>query len=270
MISVGIDIGSQFAKVVVLKDEAISGEHMADMGTDAIEQVAYGSFMAALEKASVLEACVDRVTATGVGGEYVAFASHHASETICNARGVGWLNLPSNVVLDMGADKTMVVKFDNGKPLHVFRNDRCASGTGRFLDIAAKPLAVTPQELGQLSLRSSKRLVMNSNCAVFAESEIISLIHQKELPEDIARAVFASMAVKVQTLLLKIDAPSRIIMIGGLAKNVGVVEAIKATGFEAMIPQTIDSQIVTAVGAALVGREECHVLSRWERKRTND
>ena len=148
MISVGIDIGSQFVKVVVLRDESIEAVHLANIGTDAIEQVGYNSFMAAIESADIPKDDVDCITATGVGREYIAFADYHVSETLCNARGVDYLNLPTDVLLDMGADKIMVVKFHDGKPIQVFRNDRCASGTGRFLDIVAKPLGLTTEELG--------------------------------------------------------------------------------------------------------------------------
>jgi len=254
MISIGIDIGSQFVKVVVLRDESIAAVHPAYIGTDAIEHVGYSSFMAAIEKADIPKDYVDCVTATGVGREYVAFADYHVSETLCNARGVDWLNLPTDVLLDMGADKIMVVKCHDGKPIHVFRNDRCASGTGRFLDIVTKPLGLTTEELGSLSLKSTKHLVMNSNCTVFAESEIISLIHQKERPEDIARAIFESMAEKVHSLLLKIGDVESIAIIGGLSKNTGLVEAIKVvTGFDVLISQTPDPQMVTALGAALIG-----------------
>jgi benzoyl-CoA reductase subunit D len=264
MVSVGIDIGSQYAKVVVLRDGDIVAVHLVDLGTDAIESVGYNSFMAAIEKANIPKDDVDCITATGVGGEFITFADNHVSETLCNARGVGWLNLPADVLLDMGAEKTMVVKYHNGKPIQVFRNDRCASGTGRFLDIAAKPLALTTEEIGSLSLKSTKHLVMNSNCTVFAESEIISLIHQKERPEDIARAIFESMAAKVHSLLLKIGAAERIVMIGGLAKNTGVVEAIKvATGFDVLIPQKPDPQMVTALGASLIGCDIHEKLARW-------
>jgi (R)-2-hydroxyacyl-CoA dehydratese activating ATPase len=254
MISVGIDIGSQFAKVVVLRDENIAATHLAYLGTDIIERIGFSSFMAAIEKADIPKGDVDCVTATGVGREYIAFADKKVSETLCNVRGVDSLNLGTDVLLDMGADKSMAVKYHNGNLIQVFRNDRCASGTGRFLDIVVKPLGIATEELGVLSLTSTKHLVMNSNCTVFAESEIISLIHQKERPEDIARAIFESMAEKVHSLLLKVGEVESLVIIGGLAKNTGLAEAIRVvTGFDLLIPQTPDPQMITALGAALIG-----------------
>ncbi len=256
MISVGLDIGSQFAKVVVLRDESMAAVHVTHMGTDAIEEVGYGSVMAAIEKADISKNDVDCITATGVGREYISFADHQISETLCSVCGVDWLNLPTDVLLDMGSEKTMVIKSHDGKPIQVFRNDRCASGTGRFLDIAAKPLGLAAEELGLLSIKSTKRLVMNSNCTVFAESEVISLIHQKERPEDIARAIFQSMAVRVHSLLLKIGAVKNIIFIGGLAKNAGMAAAVKeVTGLNVIIPRTADPQVITALGASLISRD---------------
>ena len=256
-VSVGIDAGSQCLKAVVLYGGVIIGEHMLPIGTNAIEQMGFVCVTNAIEKAGISKDAIECVTATGVGREFIGFANKTVSEVLCTVSGVDWMSLPTDIVLDMGADKTTVIKYSQGKPTKVLRNDRCASGTGRFLDIAAKPLALTADELGELSLKSTKQLIMNSTCAVFAESEVISLIHKKERPEDIARSIFDSMASRVHALLLKIGAEGNIAMIGGLAKNRGMVKAIEdVTGLHVLITQAADPQMVTALGASLIGREQ--------------
>lgn len=257
MISVGIDSGTQFIKIVVFSDQVVTATHISNLGSEAIEDVAYSNYKAALTKANIEVANVDCVTVTGINREYVDFAGYPASEISCSARGVDWLRPGTDVLLDMGTEKTMVVKIQDGKPIQVIRNDRCASGTGRFLTIAAKPIGVSAEELGALSAKSTKEILISSNCAIFAESEIISLIHNKEKPEDIAWAIFKSMAVKVHSLLLKIEPVESLMMIGWLARNSGMVEAIKTvTGHNVLIPKSFDPQLVTALGAALIGCDE--------------
>jgi predicted CoA-substrate-specific enzyme activase len=163
--------------------------------------------------------------------------------------------LPSaDTVIDMGADKCLVVKCRDGKPLNTVRNDRCASGTGRFLKVAAKPLGVDVEEMGRLSLDSHKDVEINNTCAVFAESEIISLIHLKQHPEDIARAVFRGLARRVYTMIIKVDFKKDLVMVGGIAKNVGMVKAMEEqAGCHILIPE--DPIIVGALGAALIASE---------------
>jgi (R)-2-hydroxyacyl-CoA dehydratese activating ATPase len=254
MVSVGIDIGAQFLKILVLRDEVIVATSIAALGTEAIENAGYASYKNIMEKANIATAGVECVTVTGIGREYIDFADYQVSEALCSARGVDWLSPGTDVLLDMGTEKTMVVKIQNGKPIQIQRNDRCASGTGRFLTITAKPLGVSAEELGELAARSTKDIHINSNCTVFAESEIISLIHHKEQPEDIAWAIFKSMAAKAYPLLIKVEPIESLMMIGWLAKNNGMVEAMKAvTGYDVLIPQSLDPQLVTTLGAALIG-----------------
>ena len=131
------------------------------------------------------------------------------------------------------------------------RNDRCASGTGRFLRIAAEPLGVDPQEMGNLSLKSQKTVEINNTCAVFAESEIISLIHLKHRPEDIAKAVFRGLARRIFTLIMKVDFKPDLVMVGGVAKNAGMVKAMEEqAGCPVVVPE--EPMIVGALGGALL------------------
>lgn len=257
MVSVGIDIGTQFARIVILRDQAIITAHISTLGSEAIENVVHINYKTIVAQENIALSDVGCVTVTGISREYVDFADYQMSEAVCSARGVSWLSPDTDVLLDMGTDKTMVVKIQDGKPIQIFRNDRCASGTGRFLEISAKPLGISPEELGELAASSTKDISINNNCAVFAESEIISLIHRNEQTEDIAMAIFKSMAAKAYSLLIKVEPIDSLMIIGWLAKNKGMVEAIKAvTGYSVLIPKSLDPQLVTALGAAVAGCEE--------------
>lgn len=257
MISVGLDIGTQFVKIIVLNNHNIVATHINTMGTNAIEDVAYANYKTVMEKGNIAISSVDCVAVTGIGQENVNFANYQIPEVLCSARGVDWLRPGTDALLDLGTEKTMVVKIQEGRPIQIQRNDRCASGTGLFLTIAAKPLGKTPEELCDLAAKSTKNINISSNCTVFAESEIISLIHHKEKTEDIAWAIFKSMASKVFSLLIKAEPIGSLMIIGWLAKNNAMVKAIKLmTGYNIIIPSSLDPHLVTALGAALIGCEE--------------
>ncbi|MDD5312682.1 MAG: acyl-CoA dehydratase activase, partial [Dehalococcoidia bacterium] len=161
----------------------------------------------------------------------------------------------TDTVVDIGADKCLVVKCQHGRPFKTARNDRCAAGTSRFLRIAAKPLGVDVREMGRLALRSQMEIEIDSVCAVFAESEIISLIHQKKHPEDIARAVFKGLASRIYTLLVKVGFEKSLVMVGGVARNEGLVRALEEkAGCSIMIPE--EPMIAGALGAALIACEK--------------
>jgi predicted CoA-substrate-specific enzyme activase len=165
----------------------------------------------------------------------------------------------ADTVVDIGADKCLVVKCREGRLLNIARNDRCASGTGRFLKVAAAPLGLDPQEMGNLSLISQRTVEITNTCAVFAESEIISLIHQKHRPEDIAKAVFRGLAGRISTLLMKVDFKPDLVIVGGVAKNPGMVNAMEEqAGFPVVVPP--EPMITGALGAALLAVQKKMVV----------
>ena len=257
MISLGIDIGSQFLRIVILRDQEIIAKHLSRFGNEAFENSISANFSETLKRANLIRADIECIAATGIGREYVTFADYQLTESHCSARGVHWLSPETDVLIDMGTEKIMVVRIDHGKPVQIVMNERCASGTGRFLAIAAKPLNLSPEELGELAKNSRQDIAISSNCAVFAESEIISLIHRNIAAEDIAKAIFISMAEKTHSLLIKIEPIKNLMMIGWLANNKELVTAVtKVTGFNISTPQSLDAQFVTALGAALAGYDE--------------
>ena len=261
MITVGIDAGAENMKAVILGDHGIISYSVIPQGKDAVPSVAEGALKEAAEKAGVALSDIDYMVATGIGSEYISFVQEKATESSCCARGASWLLPSTDTIIDMGADHCLVVRCRDGKLLNTARNDRCASGTGRFLKVAAKPLGIDAEEMGKLSLKSQKNVEINNTCAVFAESEIISLIHLKHHPEDIAKAVFRGLARRVYTLIIKVDFKQDLVMVGGVAKNVGMVKAMEEqAGCPILIPE--EPIITGALGGALIGAESRGGLSK--------
>ncbi len=250
MITAGIDAGAENMKAVIMGDQGILAYSVIPQGRGAVLAVAQEALNEAAAKAGVIVSDIDSTVATGIGSEYISFAPK-ASEASCCARGAGWLLPSAATVVDLGADKCLVVRCREGKLLNVARNDRCASGTGRFLNVAAKPLGIDAAEMGRLSLQSTKSVEINNTCAVFAESEIISLIHLKNNPEDIAKAVFRGLSRRVYTLLIKVSLERDLVMVGGVARNPGMVKAMEEeVGFPIWIPE--EPILTGALGGALI------------------
>ena len=255
MITAGIDVGAEDIKSIILSDGRILSYSVVSQGTEPTPSAALRGLSEAAEKAGITRTEIECSVGTGVGRKYVSFADKQATESSCCARGITWLLPSTDTVIDMGADKCLVVKCKHGRPLNTVRNDRCAAGTGRFLEIAAKPLGLGVEGMGQLALKSGKDVDIESTCAVFAESEIISMIHSKHRPEDISWAVFKGLARRVYTMLLKVGFERDLAMVGGLTKNVGMVKAIEEqAGCHILIPE--EPIAVGALGAALIAAEK--------------
>jgi predicted CoA-substrate-specific enzyme activase len=255
VITAGIDVGAENVKTIILDDGRILSHSVASQGTEATLSVALRGLNESIEKAGITRSAIEYVVATGIGSKYISFADRQATESSCCARGVTWLLPSTGTVIDMGADKCLVVRCKHGRPSNTVRNDRCAAGTGRFLEIAAKPLGLDVGEMGQLALKSRKDVDIESTCAVFAESEIISLIHSKHHPEDIAWAVFNGLASRIYTMILKVGFERDLAMVGGLTKNVGMVKAVEEqAGCHILIPE--EPIVVGALGAALIAADK--------------
>lgn len=254
MLTAGIDAGADVLKVVLLGDEGILSHVIVPLETKSVDSVAQNALKEAAEKASVSLHEIERILVTGNSNEYITFLENRASEAVCCSRGANYLIPNAATIIDLGANSCLVVRTDNGALLKSVRNDRCASGTGRFVQIAAEPLGMTTQEMGEISLMSEKVIEINSTCAVFAESEIISLIHSRENLQDIAKAVFRGLARRIYTLLIKVEYKPDLVMVGGGAKNVGMIKAIEEqTDCPVIVPQ--EPMIVGALGAALVAMQ---------------
>lgn len=252
MYTLGIDIGSTASKCLILKDgEEIIATSTVSVGTGttgpqrALEEV--------LKNANMTIEKMDFIMATGYGRNSIDIADDRMSELSCHARGAVFLFPNVKTVVDIGGQDIKVLKINSQGMLENFvMNDKCAAGTGRFLEVMARVLEVKVEELGALSKKSTKEVNISSTCTVFAESEVISQLAKKTEIVDIIKGIHRAVASKVAGLAKRLGVEEDVIMTGGVAKNDGIVEALK-TEIGKDIKVSEYTQHVGALGAALFG-----------------
>lgn len=253
IISIGIDIGSAFSKGVALRE----GEVLA-----SIEIPSGGDFKHTAEiikerlifqiDQNLKEKYKLRTVATGFGAKMVKFADETKTEIICIAKGVSKL-LPSvRTVVDVGDLYTKVIRMDGiGNVNNFILSGKCAGGSGRILQIIAKVLQVKLEEIGELSLRSKKRVDFSTTCAVFSESEAISRIAEGVSKEDLLAGLHHSLASQINSLIERVGPEMDMAMVGGGAKDIGLLDALKKIrGHDIFIPPS--PNMVGALGAAFI------------------
>lgn len=253
MITAGLDIGHQSVKGVLLDDGKII-THLTLKLSGEVDGSAKLAFETLLAQAQLQPSQVDHVFATGVEREKVSIANGHRTEMLCHLKGAHWLYPGTRTVIDMGAEGIRVLRGDSEGNLNNFMlNDKCAAGTGIFLETVAMMMRIPLPEIGPLSRSGSGKLALTSTCAVFAESEIVGEIHRGTPMEDILQAVHESVASKVEQLSRRIGIEPQLILTGGVARNSGIVEALKKNlGLDIQTPE--DPEIVGALGAAILAR----------------
>jgi len=246
----GIDIGAKATKVVILKDGQVLARHIVLAGFDTGKS-ADQALGEALQEASLSRDTLEHITATGTGRKQASFAHHRLTEVAAAARGTHFL-LPSvRTIIDVGAEEGRAIKCDaEGRVIDFVINDKCAAGSGAFMESMARALEVGLEEFSNLSLRSQNTIPMNAQCVIFAESEVVSLIHAKAPKEDIARAVTDAIARRVVSIVRRVGVEQDIAVVGGLARNVGFVKCLKESlEVEVLVPD--EPEFVCALGAAL-------------------
>lgn len=251
MVTTGVDVGAQTIKAVVVSDGRVAGSSVVMAGWEP-QEAAEDALEQALAKASMTRQDVKRIIATGVGRKGIPFADDYMTEVTCNARGAAWLIPTARTVIDIGAEENRGVKCDpSGKVLDFAKNDKCAAGVGAFVEAMARALETTVEEMGRLSLQSDREIPVNVTCVIFAESEVVSLIHAKTPQADIARAIHDAIASRTVSMIRRIGVEQDIAVVGGVAKNVGVIDSLKRhLGVDLVVPP--EPQIVGALGAALL------------------
>lgn len=249
MIVAGIDVGGKYVHAVILKDGQILAKAMAPTGIDK-SKAAEQAYDEALKQAKLKRSDIGRVVATGSSGQRTAFANGVIPDASADARGVIKLIPSARTVIDVGAEEGRAIKISpEGKVLDFAINERCAAGTGTFIDTMARALEIPIEEMAKISLQSTRSVPMNAQCAVFGESEVVSLIHQKTTKPDIARAVHDAIAGRVGSVARIVGIQDDIVMVGGVAKNAGFVDSLKRSlGMEVKVPD--DPDFVGALGAA--------------------
>jgi benzoyl-CoA reductase subunit D len=251
MITAGIDMGAKTIKVVILKDNQVLAESIVVGGREK-EQFAQEAFDEAIKKAGISRDDIQHITATGVGRKRVPFADDDVTAVSADIKGTTFL-LPSvRTVIDVGAEEGRAIRCDAGGKLIDFAvNEKCAAGAGTFVETLARTMEIKLEEAGELSLKSTQSIEMNAQCAVFGESEMVSLVHHKIPKVDIIHAVHDAIASRIGSLVRTIEVEKDIALIGGVAKNIGFIDSLKRNlGLDVLVPE--DPEFVSALGAALI------------------
>jgi len=255
VIFAGIDVGGKNIHGVIVKNGTVLAKAGMPSGIDkgeAAEQL----FDDMLKEAGLKREDIARSVATGSSGKRVSFANGYIPDAAADARAAVKLIPSARTVIDVGAEEGRAIKINaEGKVLDFARNEKCAAGTGTFVEAMAKALEVKVEEMGELSLLSRKEIPINVTCVIFAESEVVSLIHSGVNKVDIAQAIHNAIATRTVSMVRRIGIEKDVVFIGGVAKNVGIAALLgKHLGIEPLIPE--NPQIAGALGAALIAREK--------------
>jgi predicted CoA-substrate-specific enzyme activase len=255
MIVAGVDVGALSTDTVILdRDNEILAYSVVNTGASS-QRAARRSYAQALALAGLVEGDVSYVISTGYGRQRVPFAAVQVTEITCHARGAHFLFPETHTVIDIGGQDSKVIRVGSGRVLDFVMNDKCAAGTGRFLEVMAKALEIELEEMGERSLQAKHPVAISSTCTVFAESEVVSRIAEGRATEDIVAGLHAAIANRIDAMLKRVGVQEQVTMSGGVAKNIGVVRAIEETiGTRLNIYQ--EPQIVGALGAALIALDK--------------
>jgi predicted CoA-substrate-specific enzyme activase len=252
----GCDVGSATGKAVIMRNaEIISYEIIPS--TTKPEVTARTVMDKAVEKAGLSSiADLDYIVGTGYGRLKVPFANENISEITCHARGAQWLLPTVRTVVDIGGQDCKVMSLgENGKVLEFVMNDRCAAGTGRFFEAMARVLDCGLQGLSELALQGKNPATISSQCSVFAESEVVTLVNEGKELSDIVAGLHASIASRLNSMVRKVGLVEDVVLTGGCAKNDGLAKALEEKLGMSVKKLPIDPQIVGAIGAALIAAE---------------
>jgi predicted CoA-substrate-specific enzyme activase len=256
MIVAGIDAGSRTIKVVLYdtQTQSILGSELCDQGVQQVE-LAEHLFEWILQRVRVARQDVGAIVATGYGRNAIDFAQKTVTEITCHGVGVCHHKPDARTIIDIGGEDSKVIKLDaTGKVQDFAMNDRCAAGTGRFLEVVAARLESQLHDLGHMAATSQAPAAISSMCVVFAETEIIGLLASGARKQDIAAGVQQAIATRINSMLgRQVDPP--VLFTGGVA----LVPGMRST-LEQILEQTIEicpeAQYTGALGAAiLAGRE---------------
>jgi predicted CoA-substrate-specific enzyme activase len=250
----GVDIGSTMTKVV-LTDEAgdllsfIKGPTGAEhrrLANDVVRQ--------ALEQANLQIDDISYIVATGYGRLNVPFADRQITELSCHARGVFSLFANARTAIDIGGQDAKCMRIDNGRLVSFVMNDKCAAGTGRFLEVTATTLGIKLEDMGDISLKANRKIPISNLCTIFAQQEVVALLSRGESLENILAGLHDALASRAAALARRLGMEPDLVLTGGVAKNVGMVKAMKENlACEILVPQ--EPLLTGALGAAILARE---------------
>lgn len=249
--AIGIDAGSTTCKLVAVDREGAMVDSVLEPTEPRVE-VQVSKMLEALRQRLEVAQEVPTI-ATGYGRKLIKQAARNLTEITCHAKGVFRDLGRAGTLIDIGGQDSKVIQVgDDGRPIDFMMNDKCAAGTGRFLEYTAARLGVPVEELGRRALSVSREEPISSTCTVFAESEIISLIARGADPEAILRGLHRSLVGRVISMVRSVGIVPPVMLSGGVARNEAVRSMIAdATGQDVIVPR--EPQLMGAYGAALLG-----------------
>ena len=251
----GIDIGSMTTKCVIMDRTGIIGKVVIPTDSDP-KNSGIKALETLLNKNGLKRPDLSRIVGTGYGRISLDFFDHTATELTCHATGVRYLNPDAEGVIDIGGQDSKVIKLKpDGSIMDFVLNDRCAAGTGHFLEVMSRALNQDIEKFGDLYTKSESPCSINSTCTVFAESEVISLTARGESKTDIAAGLHQSIAKRVGNMANRLGLKENIAFVGGVAKNNGMKKALEDYLGIHFIPISEDPQITGAIGAAVMAKE---------------
>jgi predicted CoA-substrate-specific enzyme activase len=254
MMVAGLDIGSITAETVILQGNDILSSSIVPTGSNS-RNAAERTLAAALKQAGLRQENLSAIVTTGYGRASFPSATKMITEITCHGRGAYFIEPKTRTVIDIGGQDSKVIRLDEkGRNVDFQMNDKCAAGTGRFLEVMAHALEVKLEDLGHLSRSAQRTIKISSMCTVFAESEVVSLIADNQPKEVIIRGLHEAIADRILGMVRRVGVEEKVTLTGGVAKNEGVVLALEERlGIKVFVPP--EPQIIGALGAALLARD---------------
>jgi len=254
MQSIGIDIGSMTTKIAVMDNRTILYADVSNTGYDAAKAW-QTAFAKAIEALHLTEGSIRRVVSTGYGRNSVHIAAKKVTEIMCHAEGARYFRPDMQSVIDIGGQDSKFIRIgQDGKVADFVMNDKCAAGTGRFLEVMARALELNLEDFGQLAMTARKPAKISSMCTVFAESEVVSLVSKGESRANIVAGIHESIASRIVSMMGRAGAAKPVVLTGGVARNAGIQKAIEnRLNMKISVPST--AQVNGAIGAALLAQK---------------
>jgi len=248
----GLDIGSTMTKVAIVGESLIASV-IGPTGPEH-RRLAHKVMEEALTRARLSFSDLGYIVATGYGRINVPFADKQVTEITCHAKGLHSLLPTAQTIVDIGGQDSKGIKLKNGKVASFVMNDKCAAGTGRFLEVIADALGVPLEKLGELSLSARATATISNTCTVFAEQEVVSQLASGEPVENLIAGIHEAIATRIYAMVSKLKIEPDVAITGGGAKNIGLVRALELRfGYPVLVPP--EPLLTGAIGAALVGKE---------------
>ncbi|NOQ95283.1 MAG: 2-hydroxyglutaryl-CoA dehydratase [Desulfobacterales bacterium] len=252
---VGIDIGSAYSKGVIMLDDEIGGSYVVPSGGN-YELTADRVSKELLSRADQSSKRIVYTIATGYGARSVTFADEVVTDISCHSKGIFYLSPSVRTVVDVGDLFSKAFRIDErGNSLNFLLSGKCAGGSARVLQVIAKVLQIKLEDIGELSLKSQKRVDFNTGCAVFAETEAVSRVAEGVAKEDLLAGIHRALAAQLHSLAERVGIERDFAVVGGGARDIGLLKAVEEiTGFDIVVPP--EPHLTAALGAAVIAREK--------------